>query len=514
MEPIHNINVADVLRSHARSYPQKVATIYNSRRTSYPALDQRTTQLADALRGKGLGTGGRILWLGQNSDRLMELMLAAAKLGAVVCPANWRLSVAEMADVITDFAPHALFWQAEEIGETMTAAIDSSGYEGFKLQCDANGSDDPYEALLAAGSIRDDELPVDIDAPLMQIYTAAFAGAPQGALLSHRAILSQSLVLGMLQDLDSNQVFLNSGPLFHVGVWMTTWPTFLLGGTNVFVRRVDALELCEIIHAERCTGAYLVESTQEQMVQINHDRRYDLTCLRTHRGSDAWNAMVTPGTARWYQQFGGYGQTETMGLVTMAGFADPALGTHGRPSPVAAVRIFDDDGDELPPGEVGEIVVRGPTVMTGYHRRDGEPQSRTLRGWHRTNDLGRREADGSISFIGPKQRMIKSGVENIYPAELESCIRKLQGVADCAVIGVPHPKWIQSVKAIVVLQAPGIHNEQAIIDHCREHLASYKKPSQVVFVDSLPKKGFGNDYDALDEAFGGGNYPGGRTRSR
>jgi long-chain acyl-CoA synthetase len=224
--------------------------------------------------------------------------------------------------------------------------------------------------------------------------------------------------------------------------------------------------------------------------------------------------MVSPGDSRWFRSFRGYGQSETVGLITVSAFSGDTIGTHGRPSPVALVRIFDDEGRDVPAGEVGEIVVRGPTVMTGYHQKGGEPLTRTVNGWHRTNDLGRREADGSISFIGPKMRMIKSGVENIYPAEVEGCIRKLSGVKDCAIIGVPDPKWIQTVKAIVVLEQPGAQTEASVIAHCRQHLASYKKPAAVVFVESIPKQGFANDYDRLDAEFGGGNYPGGNTRSR
>jgi acyl-CoA synthetase (AMP-forming)/AMP-acid ligase II len=251
------------------------------------------------------------------------------------------------------------------------------------------------------------------------------------------------------------------------------------------------------------------------MVALNQGGKYNLKSLVTHRGSEGWNAMVTLGTTRWHRQFAGYGQSETMGLVSIGGFTTPGVGTHGRPSPLAVIKIFDDEGKEVPVGETGEIVVRGYTVMNGYHQKDGEPLERTINGWHRTNDLGRREKDGSISFIGPKQRMIKSGVENIYPSELEGCIRKLEGVADVAVIGIPDERWIQTVKAIVVLKAAGAQNEKSVIEHCKQYLASYKKPSSVVFVDSIPKKDiYFNDYDKLDAKFGGGNYPGGNTRSR
>jgi long-chain acyl-CoA synthetase len=191
-----------------------------------------------------------------------------------------------------------------------------------------------------------------------------------------------------------------------------------------------------------------------------------------------------------------------------------ALGTHGRPSPLVQVRVVDEDDVELPPGEVGEIVVRGVTVMNGYWNRPDENRARSRNGWHHTNDLGRFEADGSLSFIAPKSRMLKSAAENIYPAEVENAIRSHPGVADCAVIGVPDDVWVQSVTAIVV-RADGHHDlaTDAVIEWCRARIASYKKPRRVEFVDALPRAGPAVDYDELDRRFGGGGYPGGTTPS-
>ena len=175
--------------------------------------------------------------------------------------------------------------------------------------------------------------------------------------------------------------------------------------------------------------------------------------------------------------------------------------------------MVDEDDRDVAVGEVGEIVGRGPTVMNGYWNRPEENALRQRDGWHHTNDLGRREADGSISFIGPRTRMIKSAAENIYPTEVERRIVEHPAVAECAVIGVPDPKWVQSVKAVVVVRDGAAVTQEEIIEHCRNGIASYKKPRFVEFIDALPRRGFAVDYDALDAAFGGGNYPGGTVRS-
>jgi long-chain acyl-CoA synthetase len=206
-----------------------------------------------------------------------------------------------------------------------------------------------------------------------------------------------------------------------------------------------------------------------------------------------------------------------MGMATfnlLAG-ARPGAGdgTHGRPSPLVQIRVVDEDDNEVPAGTVGEITVRGTTVMNGYWNGDDLNAQRARNGWHHTNDLGRYEADGTLSFIAPKGRMLKSAAENIYPAEVENAVRSHPAVADCAVIGVPDDTWVQSVKAIVVTADGQAVTESEVIEWCRSRLASYKKPRTVEFVDALPRAGFFVDYDALDEQFGGGNYPGGDTRS-
>jgi long-chain acyl-CoA synthetase len=202
-----------------------------------------------------------------------------------------------------------------------------------------------------------------------------------------------------------------------------------------------------------------------------------------------------------------------MGMLTYNTLGDGGIGTHGRPSPVVQLRIVDPDGREVAAGETGEIVARGATVMNGYWNRPELNEARRRGGWHHTNDLGRRETDGTFTFVGPKTRMIKSAAENIYPAEVEACIGSHPSVTACAVIGVPDPTWTQSVKAIVVMRDGQTVTADEIITHCRERIASYKKPRTVEFVDELPRAGFAVDYDALDEKFGGGGYPGGRNRS-
>jgi long-chain acyl-CoA synthetase len=455
-----------------------------------------------------------VLWLGQNSFRLQELLLACAKIGARFCPANWRQRPDELAFVIDDIDARVVVWQREEVGDAVEAAraVASSGAAARWL-CHDIGE---YEAFVAGGETDDPERDAaDTDA-LLLVYTAAFDGHPNAAMLPHRALVAQGLLMAPWQGIDSDYVFLNSGPLFHIGTFMPNLSTFVTGGTNVFVRRSDGEALCRAISTFRCTGGFVVGPMVDAIAQVvEHDDNddYDLSSFRGKRGNAVFDARVGRDESPWGRAPGGYGQTEVMGMATFNLLGPDGIGSHGRPSPLVQLRVVDADDNEVATGEVGEIVVRGATVMCGYWNRAELNAHRARNGWHHTNDLGRFEPDGTFTFVGPKTRMLKSGAENIYPAEVEGCLRAHPAVADAAVIGVPDDVWVQSVKAIVVLRGDGTASEEELVEWCRARIASYKKPRSVAFVEVLPRTGFAVDYDALDARFGGGGYPGGSTRS-
>ena len=497
--------IADVLREHRRSRPQMIAAVDGDVRLTWRELDERVNRLANALRTLGVEQGERVLWLGQNSFRLFEGLLAAAKLGAVFCPANWRQSGPELAAVVDDFSPRVVIWQEAEVGEVVRAARAESAHHCTWIQHDA-GPHDGYEALLAAAPDTDDDRRIEAESPLLAVYTAAFDGRPNAAMLPHSTLLYQSLMIAYAESITEKSVFLNSGPLFHLGTMLSTLAIFTFGGRNVFVARVDAEEMLCNIANERVTHAFVAQPTIEQIRQINIDGKYDTSSLWSHHTAPEWaNPLVMPRTAPFNTRPTVYGQTEVMGFAVMGWLGGEGA---GRPSPLVQVRIADDDGNELPPGAVGEICVRGLQVMSGYFNRPEENAYRSRDGWHRTRDLGKRLEDGSIAFVGPKTTMIKSGVENIYPAEVEACLRGITAVQDVCVIGVPDPVWSQNVKALIVLRQGQVATEADIIEHCRSRIASYKKPKVVTFVESLPRDRSGMvDRAAVDAAYGGGGYP-------
>jgi long-chain acyl-CoA synthetase len=365
-----------------------------------------------------------------------------------------------------------------------------------------------YEALVAGGAVRDFPQVADTE-PTLALYTAAFEGRPNAALLSSAALLAHSTSLLVVRQMEPGFTFLDNGPLFHVGTMMFCLATFQIGGTNVFTPAFDAEEVCRLIDAERVTQAFLFGQMIDAVVAANREGKYDLSSLRFVSHSREWDDMITVDDSPWCRsKMGGYGQTEVGGMLTFLGLAPGAAGFAGRPSPLAQVRILGPDGAEVPSGEVGEICARGKTLFSGYFARPDLNAVKSAYGWHHTGDLGRREPDGTITFIGPRLRMIKSGAENIYPAEVERALKTHPAVADAAVIGVPDPTWHQAVKAVVALAPGATATAEDIVSHVASQLASYKKPTHVAFVAAIPKRGFTPDYDALDAAHGGGNYPG------
>ncbi|MFC4013566.1 AMP-binding protein [Nonomuraea purpurea] len=496
---IHSLSLSDVLADHARSRPQVTAVVDGAVRLTYPELDERVTRLACALSARGVAGGDRVVWLGQNAHAVLELLLACSRLGAVFCPANWRQSEDELRFVLTDLRPAAVIWQPSDT----TTSLHASDAATTWVQAGTE-----YQELVASGE-RTEFAPVGDDEPTLALYTAAFDGRPNAALLSSAALIAHATTLLVVRQMEPGFTFLNNGPLFHVGTMMFCLATLQIGGTNVFTPAFDAEEVCRLIEAEKVTQAFLFGQMIDAVAKANESGKYDLSSLRFVSHSPEWDDMITIDDSPWCRsKMGGYGQTEVGGMLTFLGLAQGGSGFAGRPSPLVQVRILGPDGTEVPAGEVGEICARGKTLFSGYFARPDLNTAKSTHGWHHTGDLGRREPDGTITFIGPKLRMIKSGAENIYPAEVERALKSHPAVADAAVIGTPDPTWHQTVKAIVALEPDATTTETDLIDHVTTLLASYKKPRKIAFVDAIPKRGFTPDYDTLDTTHGGGNYPG------
>ncbi|MGH2726684.1 MAG: class I adenylate-forming enzyme family protein [Actinomycetota bacterium] len=459
--------LSEAIATMASTFGDAVAVVDDDLRMSFRALEDRSARLAGFI-SERVPPGGRVAYLGRNSWQLIVAIFACAYSRTVLVPVNWRLAADELDAVLSDAAP------------------------GLSL----TGEDD--DSILGAEPVRL-EAADDLE-PVVQMYTAGFGGRALGALLTHRGLVAQVREFIAFNGLGADDAYLASGPLFHIGTMFPALAALMSGGKVVIMDRFDPAAAAGLIQQERITGLFLVEPMNTRLLEVVERDGFDVTSLRRGVGGTSpasQRLRAIAGIPAWGNVFG---QTEVTGIVTRP---DPgAIGTHGRQSPIAEIRILDDGGRDLPPGEVGEIVVRGPTVMLGYANDAAATADKIRDGWLHSYDLGRIESDGSLSFIGPKRMLIKSGGENVYPAEVENAILAMDRVAQVCVIGLPHPQWGQVVTAVIVPREGARLIADDVEAHCRRSLAGYKVPRRVEFVDALPATGDGRiDRDALTARF-------------
>lgn len=495
---------------HRHSFPGRTALVYRDLRLTFADLYDRTNRLANLLKGYGVDEGDRVLWLGQNAHQVVEAFLACSRLGASLCVGNWRQSVQELAFIIGDIQAKVIFWQEEEVGAVTAEARAAANVAAVWIRTDAEGPD-TYESLLAEASDDPGEEAISQphERPLLVLYSAAFGGKPNGAQLSDMGLFLQALTHVAALGVTGSNVAMVSTPLFHIAAWLDLMPTFMMGGKVVIARRTEAAVLCELIHEERINTGRVHVPVAQGIAEYNADRRFDLSCFLSTTDVPGWNEMTGKGPP-----FGGTGQTEVAGPIVVAALGGQgSTPFSGRIAPIAEAKIIDDAGDEVAPGELGELLIRGPVAGLGYWNRAELNAQRTSDGWWRTNDFVRRDPDGTISFVGPKMQMIKTGGENVYPAEVEAAIQQHPDVARAAIIGTPDATWTQIVTAIVVPKPGATLEMDAVREHLRGRIARYKIPRVIHFVDAIPLNGATPDYRQLDDRFGGGNYPGQTPRA-
>ncbi|WP_219508440.1 acyl-CoA synthetase [Nonomuraea ceibae] len=458
----------------ARRTPDRVAVVHGGRRVTYRELHERVLRLARVLRGRGVGRGDRVAYLGANHPAFLETLFATGTLGAVFVPLNVRLAAPELAYVLSDCGVAALVHAPPAAELDVPCRIPLGDYEELLAEAEP-------EAAVEAVSGED---------PCMIMYTSGTTGRPKGAVLSHANVTWNSLNVLVDVDLAADEVTLVVAPLFHTaGLNMTCLPTLLKGGRVVLMDAFDPGRVLETIAAERVTYLFGVPTMYDALAAHPGWAGADLSSLRTLNCGGAPVPLRTIETylARGLAFSQGYGMTEASpGVLYLP--PDQAVaraGSAGVPHFFTDVRIALPDGRDAAPGEPGEVLVRGPNVMTGYW--GGPPAAPD--GWLRTGDVARADADGYAYIVDRIKDMYVSGGENVYPAEVEAVIATHPGVADCAVIGVPDPRWGETGLAIVVRE-PGA-DAGDLLDYLDGRLARYKIPRSVVWADSIPRTASG-----------------------
>jgi acyl-CoA synthetase (AMP-forming)/AMP-acid ligase II len=494
-EGIHSL--ADISRVHSRLTPQSPAIAFEGRTTTYQELDARASQVAQALIANGVRPGDRIAHLGKNSDLYLELLLGAAKAGAVMTPVNWRLAPREFLYIINDCEAKMLFVGPEFIAavEALGAEVRTSEIVGMEAPLRGRA----YGEWRDAQPARDPQILIKRDGAGMQLYTSGTTGHPKGAILSHRNLVGmpQSSPVYPWSRWSADDVSLFAMPCFHIGG--TGWAILGLmhGALNVIAREFDPTKVLDFIENWRITKLFLVPAAMQVVVRSPKARAVDYSQLKyiMYGASPMPLALLR----ECMEVFGCgfvqlYGMTETTGSVTALGPEDhnlagnPKMSSAGKALPGVELAILDAAGEHLPIGTVGEVAVRSMTNMQGYWKLPQET-ARTIGpdNWLRTGDAGYLDADGYLYIHDRVKDMIISGGENIYPAEVENAIYGHPDVAEVAVIGVPSERWGEEVKAVVATKPGAPQNPDSIIAWARERIAAYKVPKSIDFIAVLPR---------------------------
>jgi acyl-CoA synthetase (AMP-forming)/AMP-acid ligase II len=479
------LTLPELVARSARRAPDAPALACEADRCTFGELEERSNRLAAALAGRGVGPGDHVAMLQYNGIEFVETFLAIQKLGACAVPVNFRLSREEVDYVLGDCGARLAIADPE-------LAASAGAVETLVVGAD-------YEAALAAAVPERPAHEVKSDDLAFLMYTSGTTGRPKGAMLSHQNLVVNTTNWLYEVGARPDDVWLSGLPLFHIGGLNGILPFLHLGALAVIEPSGGfdpGLSIARL--AEHDVSMCFFVPTQWQEICSHAEVG---TVDRERLRKAMWGASQAPlptlellaATFPSVEIVNAFGQTEMSSNTCFLRGEDAIrkMGSVGSPALGVEVRIVDEDGADVAPGEVGEIVYRGPTVMQGYHGKPEATAEAFAGGWFHSGDLVREDEEGFIYVVDRLKDMLISGGENVYPAEVERALVDHPGVAEVAVVGVPHPRWVETPLAVVVA-VPGTEvGADELIDHCRERLAGYKKPAAVVFVDELPRNAAG-----------------------
>lgn len=489
------------LQHNAQTMGADPALISRERTISHQELLSAVERLATGLHHNGLASGDRVCILAHNSIEYFELYGACARLGAVAYPINWRLAAQEILQVLRLAEPQAVIVDPPNLEKI-------AAFEMEPAPLLLVIGDDPvqgFEPLSSVFSTAEDQpAAVSGDDAFVILTTAAVEGVPRGAVLSHNNMLTASEQIIAALNLTSQDRHLAALPLFHVTGLGLSLATLQVGGANVVLERFDPGGAVQMMDQQRVTLMASFPPVLATLLDAREATGASWDSLKYVLGLDGPDViqrlMSTTGAQFWT----GFGQSETTGVVTLGSvFEKP--GSAGKALPAAELNIFDAQGSAVPPGTQGEIVVRGPLVFKGYWRDPDATEFVSRHGWHHTGDLGRLDDEGYLFYLGrkPEKDLIKSGGENVYPAEVEYVIESLPQVKAVCVIGVADETWGEAVKAVIELEPGESLTSEEVVQAVVDRIAAYKKPRMVEFVDSLPRTPENAvDRNAVKEAYG------------
>ncbi|MBE2225305.1 MAG: long-chain fatty acid--CoA ligase, partial [Anaerolineae bacterium] len=470
----------DWIKRHAERTPNKLALVdaATGQQWTYAEFNGRSNRLASFFKDElGIKQGDRVSILAQNSADYFVVLFACSKIGAILNTLNWRLAVPELAYILNDCTPRVLIYEPE-FETAVTELISQTSIETTICMTESNqGSGLSYESALAAGS------PVDFEGPRLSydetwaiLYTSGTTGRPKGAQVTYGNFFYNAVGMGRAIDLTSQDVNLNVLPTFHAGgLGLYAGPIFHAGGTLISMRAFEPSQLLALIDKWQVSVMLLVPAIYLALSQFPEFDQADLSGVR-HWGSGG--SSLPPSLVHQFAEKGiiiqqGFGMTETGPTVFLIDKENAVrkAGSVGKPVLHTDVSIRDRQGNVLRPGEVGELCIRGGNVTTGYWNRPEATAEAIKNGWLHSGDAAMMDDEGFYTIVDRWKDMFISGGENVYPAEVENVIYQHPAVAETAVIGIPHPQWQETGRALIVLKKDHTATEAEIIDFCQGKLA-------------------------------------------
>lgn len=502
------MNTSEFLMIASAIVPDRPAMYFDGEATTFAEFQRKVNQLANALSERGVGQGDRVALMQVNTPQCIEIYFAVAQLDAIYVPINFRAKSEELQQMLTIAEPSMLF-----IGERYLPLISSQGGMPADRIVVLDGA--ATEGRLGYNELLSDAITDQLHFPeagdeetTVIMFTAGTTGVPKGVMLTHQSFSSLLLSTVNPADPDSEETNLLTVPLYHIAGLQAALAAIYGGRTMLIMRQFEPEEWMTLVQRHRADRAMLVPTMLKHVMEHPRFDEFDLSSLDviTYGAAtmplevirDAINKF--PG-ARFINAFG---QTETASTITMLPPEDHVLeGTPeeidqklrrltsiGKPLEDVEVRIVDEEGNPVPTREVGEIVARGSRMMRGYWQQEAATQDAMRSGWIYTGDLGYQDEDDYIFLSGRAKDFIKRGGEMVSPEEVEQVLMSHPKVEDAAVIGVPDVEWGEEVRAVVVGREGGV-NEEELIQYCNQHLASFKRPRSVVFIDELPRNVMG-----------------------
>ena len=493
--------LGELVARNARKFPDKEAVIFGDTRLTYREFNGRINRLAHAFQDMGVGKGDKVAILMLNCNQYLECYFALGKIGAVAVPLNFRLHPDEIVNNVNN-ADAVAFAVGEEFIDTIKGVRKDLPLVKRYVSVSAAPVEWMFHYETLIRKYPDDEplVLVGEDDPAFIMYTAGTTGRPKGAVITHKnqvmmwllafvQVLSEA---GMGNPWDFRAC--SPPPLFHLASFGYCEAHLLLGATVVLPTEVfNPSEIMEIIEREKIDSIMLIPAMVNFLLQLPDLEKYDVSSLKML----ASGAAVLPTQTRKAMTerfpdlmvYDCFGQTETSALVCILrpSESERKVASVGRPLPLIQVRVVDDEDRDVPIGEVGEAVYQGPNIMKEYHKNPEGTAQAMRNGWFHSGDMVRQDEEGYIYIVDRKTDMIISGGENIYPAEVEEVLYRHPKILEAAVIGVYDEQWGEAVKAVVVPKPGETLTEEEVIDFCKQHLASYKKPKSVDFTDALPR---------------------------